>query len=293
MIFNVLTSIIFAAAVGAMNPKVSNPQNMTYQAGSKVDIHWESAETGFVNIDLVDADSNVLQFPLAIASGVNAEAGKFTWEVPATLKSANGYQIRVWGSHQPTAQAGEGVSQMFTILNTLPNAVTAFTVVTPNKDKPCAAGTTCRITWDFPPTANYPAFVHINLYKVGQTEPITQIATVESSFKIFDWVIPQNFAEMGSDLYISVSGEGMPQVGPTMANSMGGNSHAFAMQPVPPVEIKENTPKKETPKRINKPKMNTPEKLEGQVANGASITLPSIGAILMSAALLVPFAFAL
>lgn len=307
MLFNVLSSIILAVAVSAANPRVVSPQGMTYQAGSAMDIAWDKdVSTGFVNIDVVDtSDGGVLQFPLTIAQGVPAEAGHYTWKIPSSLKSAANYQVRVWGSHQPMETTGAGMSQRFTILNTLPDAVTGFTVTSPSKERPCAAGTTCRITWDYPEMANHPAFVHINLYKVGSTEALEHIATVPSSQKIFDWVIPMNFASLGSDVYLSVSGEATPMVGPTMSNDMGGNSHAFMIQQAPPPsETKDantdsttDSKKKDMPKKDNKPKVNTPPKVEGQTkqqqSNAATTNMPSLAAMLVSAALLIPFAFTL
>ena len=305
MLFNVLSSILLAVAVSAGNPHVVSPQCMTYQAGSAMDITWDKKDmtTGFVNIDIVDTmDEGVLQFPLTIAQGVPAEAGHYMWTIPGSLKSAANYQVRVWGSHQPTEAGAAGMSQRFTILNTLPDAITGFTVTSPSKERPCAAGTTCRITWDYPDTANHPAFVHINLYKVGSTDALEYIATVPSSQKIFDWVIPKDFANLGSDVYLSVSGEGTPMVGPTMSNDMGGNSHAFMIQQAPPPEDANkdkdaDSKKKDAPKKDNRPKVNTPSKVDGQTkqqqANAATTNMPSLAAMLVSAALLIPFAFTL
>lgn len=254
MQLSLYASLIFAAAVAALNPKVVSPGPMTYNAGSVVDIKWEGGDTGFVNIDLVAEDAKVLQFPLAIASGIDSAAGHYSWKVPESLKSSVGYHVRVWGSHQPSAESTEGQSPKFTVLNTIPNAVNTFTILTPNKERPCAAGTMCKITWDFPAMSMYPAQVNIDLVKVGQTEPLERIATVDSSLKSYDWLVPPSYASLGSDVYISVSGEGQPPAGPTMNNDMGGNSQAFVVQPTPPPEPKEEK-KKDSEKKIEKPKV--------------------------------------
>lgn len=253
MVNQLASLILAAAAVSAINPAVEAPFNMTYNAGNTVDIKWVSADTGFINIDLVDLDSKILQFPMAIAHGVPSESGKYSWKVPASLKSASGYQVRVWGTQQPAPGAkGEGLSPMFTILNTIPQAVNQFTVLSPSKQQPCAAGSVCKIAWDFPQDAHmYPAMVDIALYRVGQLEPIQMIATVDSTTKSYEWTVPADYASLGNDVYISVSGQGQPPAGPSMSNEMAGNSQAFVIQQTPPAP--ESKPEKQD-KKDDKPK---------------------------------------
>jgi len=308
MILSAAASILFAAAALASNPKVLSPNNMTYSAGDVVEIRWEvdTGLTGFLNIDLVDVYSDVLQFPMTIASGVPSEAGKYSWKVPSELKTAAGYNVRVWGTQPPNTDGGakNGISSSFTILNALPNAVTTFTVVTPSKDKPCLAGTTCYITWDYPRDSMHPAAVDIALYRVGNPTPMMHIATVESSLKSYSWHVPEDAHAMGGDVYISVSGQGMPIAGPAMGNEMGGNSRAFLIgaQPPPSAEVKSETESKDEEKEHHKKdekkiakKPVTEQKLVGvtkENANAAASTVKA-AAVLVAAAALVPLALIL
>ncbi|PJF19674.1 hypothetical protein PSACC_00500 [Paramicrosporidium saccamoebae] len=295
MIFSLAASL-FLAVVAAGNPKVISPGNMTYSAGDVMNIQWDGSNTGFVNIDLVDMYPDVLQFPLMIASGVPGEAGKYSWKIPSELKTAAGYCLRVWGSQAPQPGASEGLSSTFTILNDVPNAVNTFLVTSPNKDCPCAIGTNCQIKWDFPITSNYPAMVDIAVYRVGNPTPLLEIATVSSTLKGYTWAVPNDPNLMTGDVYISVSGQGLPLAGPSMANDMGGNSMAFAVQPTPPpapVEKKEDEKKKDEKKKMPKveppkPKVQGAAKKEG---NGAENV--KAAAAMVAAAVLVPLALAL
>jgi len=232
MIKATLISLLLTIA-SAKNPSVLSPKGMTYNAGDVVEIQWsKDCDTGSVNIDLVDTSKKIITYPIVIASGVSTESGKYSWKVPSELKSASGYQIRVWGTHQPAVNESEGVSQKFTVLNTLPNAINTFTVISPSKNSPCVAGKLCSIAWNYPEAGMYPAMVDIAIYRVGSVEPIMNIATVSSSLKCYNWAVPNDANLLSNDVYVSVSGQGQPVVGPSQSNNMGGNSEAFHVAPV-------------------------------------------------------------
>lgn len=294
MKISLAASLAFAAAVAATNPKVVSPGNMTYTAGDMMEIKWDGSTTGYVNIDLVDAFPDVLQFPMVIAQGVSGEAGKYSWKIPSNLKTASGYCVRVWGSEQPRPGSAEGLSSSFTLINDIPNAVNTFVVTSPSKGCPCAIGTTCKISWDFPSNSQYPAMVDLAVYKVGNPAPYMEIATVDSSLKSYSWAVPNDPILMSGDVYISVSGQGVPLAGPGMSNNMGGNSPAFAVQSTPPPEEKksESEPKVEKKKEMPKPKPEPEAKVKGssQKQGNAATTVRIGGAILAAVVLSVPLA---
>lgn len=217
------------------NPVVSSPKNMTYSAGMKIPITWKQASTGHVNIDLVNMYRNVLDTPYSIATSVPAADGKFEWTIPADLKTAVGYQIRVWGAFQPKSVDNFGNSALFTVFNDIPNAVNNFIVVSPSKSSPCHLDGACEITWDYPKTINGPQDVDIVLYEVGNPVPLKKLATVSAADKKFVWDVPAD-AELlkHGNVFISVDGSGVPHEAPKMASNMGANSEAFKMAPPQP-----------------------------------------------------------
>lgn len=289
MILNAAAAILFAVAAYAANPQVLAPNNMTYSAGDSVEIKWADAQTGYINIDLVDSSPEVLQYPLNIASGVPASAGKYSWKIPPQLKTASGYKIRVWGSQPPAGESDKGISSSFTIMNALPNAVNNFAVATPSKEKPCVINTPCKITWDYPLGSNYPAQVDIALYRVGNPSPLMHIATVDSDLKSYTWNVPAEAGAIGSDVYISVSGQGQPLIGPGMGNDMGGNSRAFVVALEAPVEEKkEKIEKKKVDKKVEKEEKSQPRLAGASQKEESSAQAVKAGAVLIAAAVLVP-----
>lgn len=220
------------------NPSVNSPKNMTYNAGMKIPITWSKATTGFVNIDLTNIYRNVLEQPYSIAVGVPAESGKFDWEIPADLKTAVGYQVRVWGAYQPKIIDNTGNSALFTIFNDIPGAVNNFIVTSPKKGNPCRVGEACEITWDYPKTINGPKDVDIVLYQVGNPVPLQKLATVSAADKKFVWEVPADSQLLKTgNVFISVDGSGVPHEAPKMASNMGANSEAFAIStPLPKIE---------------------------------------------------------
>lgn len=284
MMLKSLVPLIFAAlAYAEKNPTVVSPQAMTYSAGDEMEIKWDGAETGFVNLDIV-GENGVLPFPMAIAAGVPAKEGSYKWKIPTELKSATNYHVRVWGDHQPTG-AQDGMSNKFTIVNDIPNAVNTFLVQAPNTKNPCYAGKACEIKWDFSQNGMYPAMVDIALYKVGQPEPVSHLATVSSSLKSYTWQVPDDAALMNDQMYISVSGSGAPLAGPGMSNDMGGNSAAFVVsQPAAENGLeKENEEKEKEKKQRKKPAPKKPmePKVEGKSSKSAaaSQTASTTGAV--------------
>lgn len=220
------------------NPVVQSPKNMTYNAGMKIPVTWDKATTGYVNIDLVNLYRNVLDTPYSIAIAVPGQQGKFEWEIPADLKSAVGYQVRVWGAYQPKSMDNFGNSDLFTIFNDIPNAVNNFIVTSPSKCSPCRVGTPCKITWDYPKTVNAPADVDIVLYQVGDQVPLQKLATVKASDKQFVWDVPADSALLkNGNVFISVDGSGVPHEVPKMASNMGANSEAFAIGAAIPAPV--------------------------------------------------------
>lgn len=301
MLFKAISILSIAVLAAAKNPNIVSPQAMTYNCGDDMKIQWSDAETGYVNIDLVDSDPNVLSFPLMIAT-VPAGQNEYIWKIPSELKGATGYAVRVWGSTQPAA-SGEGISSRFTILNNLPNAISSFTVTSPNAKAPCVAGQNCQITWDFPQTSMHPAMVDIALYRVGNPSPILNIGTVSSSQKSYTWAVPNDPSFTAGDVYLSVSGQGTPVVGPGMSNDMGGNSQAFAVSTQSSTgadqqtqaqsstddkkdEEKEKKDKKSTPKK-NTPKKqpDSPKKISGASKNAANTIVASAGALSVALAM--------
>lgn len=274
MMFKAITLLALAALAAAeKNPTVVSPQAITYNAGEVMEIKWDGAETGFVNLDVV-GENGVLPFPMMIAAGVPAKAGSYKWQIPAELKSASNYLVRVWGDHQPTGPS-DGLSNKFTVVNDVPNAVNTFLVQSPNAKNPCYAGKPCEIKWNYSQNGMYPAMVDLALYKVGHPEPIAHIGTVSSSLKGYTWNVPEDANLMSGEVYISVSGSGVPLAGPGMSNDMGGNSAAFAVsQPAADngLELEKEKEKKkdqEKKKRLP-PKKPMEPKLEGKSAKSAA-----------------------
>jgi hypothetical protein len=293
MMFKAVSALMLATTVLAANPHVFAPNNMTYQAGEVMEIKWGETNVGFVNIDLVDIYSDVLQFPIMIAAGVPAANGKYSWKIPSNLKTAAGYSLRVWGNQAP-AQSGEGTSNMFTILNNIPNAVNTFTVTSPNKDSPCAAGSQCVVSWDYPLTGNYPAAVDIALYSVGSPNPLLNIATVSAAQKSYTWNVPSDANLLGANVYVGVSGSGSPLAGPGMSNDMGANSQAFVVSQASAAASKdENKDKKEdkkvekkTEKKPEPPKVSGASKKEKNAASTIQASVTLLAALALPIALL-------
>jgi hypothetical protein len=220
--------LAIGCALASRNPVVLSPNNGTVAAGDTVVIRWANATTGFVNIDVESTFSEVLRSPLIIALGVPATQKSFSWKVPDILRTAVGYQVRVWGSAPPKAGDKFGVSPMFTVFNNIPKAINAFKVLSPNGEQPCEVGKPCEIKWDFPDTINGPAYVHIRLFKAGHQSPLADIAEVPAAQKSYTWQVPENAPYMHEKgLYVSVSGAGTPPSGPGFSNEMGGNGQAF------------------------------------------------------------------
>jgi len=262
MLLKTIPILLLATLAAASNPKVVTPKGMTYEAGKTVEITWSDAQTGYVNVDLVDTDPSVLPYPLVIANGVPAADGKYLWTIPSSLKSAGDYYIRVWGNQQPTSEQ-DGMSQKFSILNTIPDAINTFTVVNPSAKSPCMAGKTCQINWDFPQNGLYPAMVDISLHRVGEPTPLVYIAQVSSSLKSFSWAVPNDEALMNGEVYISVSGLGTTLAGPSMSNDMGGNSQAFSLAAKAEDDKKDDL-KKDDDRKKNK-KKEQPKKEEPKI----------------------------
>lgn len=286
MMLKTFTMLVLAALAAAeKNPTVVSPQAITYNAGDVMEIKWNGAETGFVNLDVV-GENGVLPFPMMIAAGVPAKEGSYKWKIPAELKSATNYIVRVWGDHQPTGPS-DGLSNKFTIVNDVPNAVNTFLVQTPNAKSPCFAGKPCEIKWDYAKTGMYPAMVDIALYKVGHPEPIAHIGTVSSSLKSYTWNVPEDANLMSGEVYISVSGSGTPLAGPGMSNDMGGNSAAFAVSQPSAIEngLDAEKGKKDEGKKKAAPRKPMEPKVEGKSAKSAAAGTITATAGVLSAAL--------
>ncbi len=269
-------SVIVAAVASTLavvygyneNPSVASPKNMTYNAGMKIPITWKDSSTGYVNIDLINMYRNVLEQPYNIAVGVPAKEGKFEWTIPADLKTAVGYQIRVWGAYQPKSVDSFGNSAMFTIFNDIPNAVNNFIVTSPNKASPCRIGEACKITWDYPTTINAPLDVDVVLYAVGNPVPLQKLATVRASDKQFTWDVPADSTLLkAGNVFISVDGSGIPHEAPKMASNMGANTEAFQVstplpKPVESAEQKADREAKEKEETEKKAKEEEDERLK-------------------------------
>jgi len=222
--------LAISCAMASRNPVVISPKNGTINAGDNIVIQWANATTGFVNIDVVSAFSEVLMVPLVIALGVPAVQMSYSWKVPEILRTAVGYQVRVWGSATPKPDDQFGLSPMFTVFNNIPKAINAFKVLSPNGDSPCLIGKPCEIKWDFPETINGPAYVHIRLFKAGSQSPLAEIAEVPAAQKSYTWQVPENASYMNEKgLYVSVSGAGTPPSGPGFSNGMGANGPVFGI----------------------------------------------------------------
>lgn len=250
IIFSILSAI--CAASNLPNPQVLEPKNMTYNAGMTIPIKWSGAKTGFVNIDVINVYRDVLSRPVTIASGVPADKGIFQWKIPSILKTAVGYKIRVWGAYQPEKSDLEGVSQMFTVFNDIPDAVNNFIVLTPNSKKPCAVNYPCMITWDYPETIDPPNQVHLGLYRVGDSKPAYKIATVNAAEKSFKWQVPNDPTLLQGNVFIAVDGSGVAPAGPKMASSMGANSQAFSITEKPIKTAEEIKAEKEAAEKAKK-----------------------------------------
>lgn len=294
MLLKTIPILFLATLAAASNPKVVTPKSMTYEAGKTMEITWSDAHTGFVNIDLIDSDPSILPYPMVIANGVPATDGKYLWTIPSNLKSAGDYSVRVWGNHQPTSQE-DGISQKFSILNVIPDAINTFTVIHPNAKSGCIVGSTCQITWDFPQNGLYPAMVDISLNRVGELVPLMQIAQVSSSLKNFNWAVPDDQNLLKGDVYISVSGSGAPLIGPSMSNDMGGNSQAFSLaaktaeddkkEDDDDKEKKDEKKKKEDPKK-EEPKIRGNTK-KSNAATSVSVSVAGLAACVAAVAMLV------
>jgi len=312
MIFKSLPALlaILSAYAFAKNPIVNSPGPMTYSAGQPMEVAWKDGDTGFVNIDIIQENPEVMQFPMMIAS-VPRDAGKYTFTLPSSLKSAGKYHVRVWGEEQPQ-MGSPAMSQAFTVINVAPQAVNTFTVTAPNKDQPCAAGKVCKISWDFPANNMYPAMVDISLFRVGNPYAIEHIGTVDSSLKSYSWVVPQDSALRSGNVYVSVSGQGQPVVGPSQSTDMGGNSQAFMVGEPSPMqegssdmkgqsqegekkddkdskkdEKKDEKKDNKKDKKMNPPKPSEPKKVSGAAAkdkNAASQISTSAGIMIGFAA---------
>lgn len=234
---NMISLFALLLAVGcalARNPVVISPRNATLNAGDTIIIEWGKANTGFVNIDLVGLVLG--QQPLLIAHGVPATQQSYSWKVPEVLRTAVGYQVRVWGTSPPAPGETEGISELFTVFNNIPKAINAFKVLSPSKEQPCIAGKKCMISWDFPQDGKEPAFVHINLFQAGNQNPLVHIGDAAAADKSFVWEVPANAAYMEKKgLYVSVSGAGTPVNGPAFSNEMGANSYSWEFGNAAPV----------------------------------------------------------
>lgn len=228
-VFAALAAI--ATANSGRNPVVLSIKNGTYSAGEEIIIKWANATTGFLNIDLVNEFSEVLKDPVTIALGVPASDNQYAWKVPDFLRTAVGYKIRVWGQAPPNPleKSNLGSSASFTIFNNVPQAVNTFKVLTPNSKQVCAVGQPCQITWDYPQTINGPAYVHIQLFKAGNPNPVFKIDDVPAELKAYTWNVPNDPALINEGLYVSVSGAGTPPAGPGFSNEMGANGQPFAI----------------------------------------------------------------
>ena len=86
-----------------------------------------------------------------------------------------------------------------------------------------------------------PAYVHIRLFKGASQSPTLYIAEVPADQKTYTWNVPNDKALLADDVYVSVSSEAAPPVGPGMGDNMGGNGEIFQMAadlPQPPIEAK-------------------------------------------------------
>lgn len=212
-----------ASSIRADNIQVEIPEG-TLAAGQQVPIKWSNAETGYVNIQLANADSNIINYPIDLAT-VKAGPGEFMWTVPDNMKSASDYKILVWGSVAPSFDSKNDVSPAFTILNTNVHAVNTF-VTHSNTD--CHPGKTCKISWDYPDMGMYPSMVDVYACKVGDDKCDNFLGTVMTNQKSMDWDVPAN-TPVGSEFYFIATGGGLPVLGEGFSNDMGANSPAFVI----------------------------------------------------------------
>lgn len=214
-----------ASSILADNIKVNIPEG-TLAAGQEVPITWSNADTGYVNIQLANGDSNIINYPMDLAI-VQGSKQEFLWKVPDNLKSASDYKILVWGSSAPSFNSKTDVSEPFTILNTNVHAINTF--VTHSNSK-CHPGMTCKITWDYPDMGMYPSMVDVYACKVGQDNCNNFLGTVMTDQKSMEWDVPSS-AEVGSEYYFIATGGGNPILGQGFSNDMGANSQAFTITP--------------------------------------------------------------
>lgn len=275
------------------NPVVVAPQNGTYNAGDIVEIKWKDATTGFVNIQLVNDFTEVLNNPLTIALGVPAGEGKYSWKVPASLRTATGYHVIVWGVKPSAGQEKSGQTSTFTIVNNIPQAVNTFKVLSPNADKRCAVNAPCVITWDFPEHMDQrPAYVHVRMFKGDSQTPALYIAQVPADQKTYTWNVPNEKGLLAEDMYISVSSESSPPAGPGLGDNNGGNGQIFKMeatltQPaIEPTSV-EAEPETETVHATSTVKKTTTAKISKQDSGAGALSFSP--AVLVLA--IIPLAF--
>jgi hypothetical protein len=137
--------------------------------------------------------------------------------------------------------------------------------------------------------------VDIAVYRVGNPTPLLEIATVSSTMKGYTWAVPNDPNLMSGDVYISVSGQGLPLAGPSMANDMGGNSMAFVVQPTPPAPVEKKDEEKKKDEKKKMPKIEPPKpKVQGAAKKekNAAENVKAAAAI-AAAAIVVPLALVL
>ncbi|CAO3624952.1 unnamed protein product [Mucor hiemalis] len=102
--------VAVAAAVSAQTIVTSQPgQNQKYKAGSTAQIVWTPVAGTISTIDLRAGSATALDFVATIATNVSAQAGSYSWNIPATTAPGTNYGLSFGQS--PDAS----YSPMFTI----------------------------------------------------------------------------------------------------------------------------------------------------------------------------------
>ena len=83
-IFAAIAAIAATVVSAQKNIVTSQPgQNQVYTAGTTAQIVWTPVAGTISTIDLRSGNSNALAFVSNIATNVNAQDGKYSWNIPA------------------------------------------------------------------------------------------------------------------------------------------------------------------------------------------------------------------
>jgi len=142
---------------------VTNPQNVTYVAGSAIDISWDFSgnSTALVGIVVENRDAPIMPFSdknFLIKDAITTGSRSYRWVIPNVFNSAANYRIRVWGN----LNGYSGYSAWFSIFNPdPPSAKFAFT--SPSKGQQLSLCSNVTISWVYPLDNTKPAnlFVYI------------------------------------------------------------------------------------------------------------------------------------